>query len=84
MNKIIKLLPHKIRYSKMLEELEETYNREFKLRKRYGTKEFYLDLIIYGDKKEDDRVFLVLLNKVAMKYLRNSELELLSFEFRSV
>ena len=47
MNKLIKLLPHKIRYSKMLEELEETYNREFKLRKRYGVKEFYLDLIIY-------------------------------------
>ena len=45
MNKLIKLLPHKIRYSKMLEELEETYNREFKLRKRYGVKEFYLDLI---------------------------------------
>ena len=83
MSKIVKLLPHRIRYSKMLEELEEMYNREFKLRKRYGTKEFYLDLIIYGDKKEDDRVFLVLLNKVAMKYLRNSELELLSFEFRS-
>ena len=31
MNKLIKLLPHKIRYSKMLEELEETYNREFNL-----------------------------------------------------
>ena len=43
-----------------------------------------LSLIIYGDKQEDDRVFLVLLNKVAMKYLRDSELEVLSFEFRSV
>ena len=82
MNKIIKLLPHKIRYSKMLEELEETYKREFKLRKRYGRKnEFYLDLIC-EDKQEDDRVFLVLLNKVAQKYLKNKELEVLSFEFR--
>ena len=82
MNKLIKLLPHKMRYSKMLEELEEMYNREFKLRKRYGSKkEIYLDLIC-SNKQEDDRLFLTLINKTALKYLKEKELEVLSIEFR--